>query len=366
MVIVFRVDASIEIGNGHVLRCLTLAESFRSKGNNCHFVCRKHKGNLISLIKQHGFEVTTLKNYEIINKKSNERKDSNNEYLEWLGCNWELDAEQTSIILGKLKPHLLIVDHYAIDKKWEMKVKKKCEKIIIIDDLANRKHHCDILIDQNFGRLQTDYDKKVSKNTKKLIGPDYAILRNEFIKKREFSIKRREKPEIKKILISMGGVDKENATCMVMESLKYSNLPLDCKITIIMGPKAPWVQKVKKQVQLLPWKTRIIINTNEMAKHIAESDFVIGAAGTSSWERCCLGVPSIVVILAENQACSANALKNSKAAILIGLINEIEIKLPQAINKIMNKNLLIKMSKASAVITDGLGVEKILDEIKIK
>ena len=360
--IVFRVDASLEIGTGHVMRCLTLAEALKKKDIDCYFICRKHPGNLIDFISNQNFKVFSLP----LNDSEELSKMPKNKLLNhysWLGSSWQDDANQTNKILENLQIDYVIVDHYALDKSWETSVIKKCKKLMVIDDLCDRFHECDILLDQNFGRQENEYTSLVPNRCLTLAGSGYALLRPEFALLRNTSLERREKPELNKILITMGGVDKDNTTCDILNAINDCKLPANINITVIMGPKSPWLDKVHKLIGKMKYATEILTNVNNMAQHMSDSDLAIGAGGSTSWERCCLGLPSLVVVLADNQKEIAKSLDSAGAAKMINknsLIEEISIQ----INNIQDNILILKdISKAASIISNGRGANYVVDSI---
>lgn len=173
MNIVFRVDASTDIGSGHVMRCLSLAKVLRERGARCFFICREHRGNLIDEIREEGFVV-----YELpINSGTIK---SSQIYENWLGDVYSADALASISCLDVSSNDLLIVDHYAIDERWEALVRKYFKKIMVIDDLANRKHNCDYLLDQNLSHSWSNYVGLLPKKSQTFIGPKFALLRPEF------------------------------------------------------------------------------------------------------------------------------------------------------------------------------------------
>jgi UDP-2,4-diacetamido-2,4,6-trideoxy-beta-L-altropyranose hydrolase len=369
MNIVFRTDASSDIGTGHVMRCLTLANAFKKNGAECHFICRENPNNLIAYIMGHGYQVHVLPFDEAdsIKEKVNAESDKNVlAHSHWLCATWQTDAAQTSIILEKIKPKWLIVDHYALDTNWERAVKVNSEYLMVIDDLADRLHDCDFLLDQNLGRTSDDYTELVRSDCKNLIGPKYALLRPEFSLLREYSLKRRKNPRLKQILITMGGIDTQNVTGRILDALRICPLPNDCRITVIMGLYAPWLENVQQIASAMPWQTDILMNVSNMAQLMADSDLAIGAAGSTSWERCCLGLPSIMVVLAKNQIEIADALKCSGAALVL---NETFSKKNQndMNNTIMDfikyPNYLKKMSSIASNVVDGSGVMKVIKQM---
>jgi UDP-2,4-diacetamido-2,4,6-trideoxy-beta-L-altropyranose hydrolase len=279
----------------------------------------------------------------------------------WLGSTWQTDAEETAAILSTCQPDWLVVDHYALDHRWEAALAPHYRKLLVIDDLADRPHCCDMLLDQNLGRQAQDYAALVDTRCQLLVGPQYALLRPEFAALREYSLQRRHaQPAIRRLLISMGGVDQYNTTGQVMQALKTSSLPVDCHITVVMGLKAPWLQNVQELAAQMPWTTEVLVNVNDMAQHMASSDLAIGAAGSTSWERCCLGLPTLMVVLAANQWTGARALHEAQAVGLIGEGGNIAMHLPLAVAALTRGNGLQYMSAAATAVTDGRGVSRVL------
>ena len=135
--------------------------------------------------------------------------------------------------------------------------------------------------------------------------PEFAALR-------AYSLQRRARPQLRQLLITMGGVDKDNATGEVLTALRVCPLPADCQITVVMGTTAPWLSEVEQLARDMPWPTRVLVGVNDMARLMAESDLAIGAAGATSWERCCLGLPTAMFVLAENQKYAAWLLDREK------------------------------------------------------
>lgn len=232
MNVCFRADASLAIGSGHVMRCLTLADALRTRGAVCHFLTRAHAGNLISTIRQRGHDVTALPD---CGGTVPVKDDSSLAHSAWLGCSIEQDAEQSAVILHTLRPDWLVLDHYALDQRWERALRPYYGRLLAIDDLADRPHDCDILLDQNLGRKAADYAQLLPKRCTIAIGPAYALLRPEFSRFRPYSLNRRAQGRLQRILISMGGVDNPDATSRVLQTLGHSRLPQDCELRVIMG-----------------------------------------------------------------------------------------------------------------------------------
>ena len=347
MKVAFRVDASLNMGTGHVMRCLTLAQVLKENGANVEFICRKHEGNLIVKIRSSGFVVHELKVFE------ETEVDTKLAHSHWLGATQQQDADDCIEILKAEKSDWLIVDHYALDEEWQKKLKPYYEKLMVIDDLADRKHQCDILLDQTFGRQKKDYSALTPEDCKLLLGSQYALLRPEFAKWRAYSLKRRNNPKFKRLLVNMGGVDVDNITESVLDELKICNLPSDLKITVVMGGLAPHIESVKSKAITLPYKTEVKVDVGNMAEIMANSDISIGAAGSTTWERCCLGLPTIQIVLAKNQITIAKSLSGLGAIKFLQSIKGVSrvIKNP--------RNWMLNVSNIARHVSDGLGVKRV-------
>lgn len=357
MHIAFRTDASLQIGTGHVMRCLTLADALRERGAQSTFICRPHAGHLLDLIQQRGHTAKALAPSDDTFTDPAEPC-----HTKWLGTDWASDAAQTQQALGDQVVDWLVVDHYTIDARWERALAPHYRKLMVIDDLADRPHACDLLLDQTYGRDAADYRSVVPADCRLLCGSQYALLRPEFAALRPYSLLRRAKPALRELLITMGGVDKDNATGQVLQALRTCPLPADCRITVVMGPMAPWLSEVNLLAQDMPWPTRVRVGVSDMAQLMAESDLAIGAAGATSWERSCLGLPSIVLIIAENQRLIMSQLNLVKAAVAVNLTNEkLELALYPLIEEFRDPERLAEMAKVAATIADGLGAQRTRD-----
>ena len=361
--IAFRTDASLQIGTGHVMRCLTLADAMQAAGAQCHFICREHPGNLIAQIRQRGFAVSVLPAATKAHITDEQAVETHSNYAAWLGAEWATDAAQTKADVGAAEVDWLIVDHYALDARWEQTLRTLCRKLMVIDDLADRPHDCDLLLDQNLGRDVGDYSQLVPEGCTVLAGPQYALLRPEFAALRDDSLSRRATPQFKHLLITMGGVDQADATGTVLEALQDCPVPADMRITVVMGLHAPWLGRVQLLAKQMSQTTEVKVNVNNMAQLMAESDLAIGAAGSTSWERCCLGLPTIIGVQAANQQLIANALELSGAAKAFSISTTVQPIIELIAKVLSEKSNLQKMSVSAAGITDGNGVGRVVAHI---
>jgi UDP-2,4-diacetamido-2,4,6-trideoxy-beta-L-altropyranose hydrolase len=355
--VVFRVDASLQIGTGHVMRCLTLAEALKGKNVEVAFICREHKGHLIDFIENKGFNVNRLsenKSNSIETKSGCSKPENTLFHAHWLGATQQQDAEECEAILNKIRPDWLIIDHYAIDQTWQNLLQGSYQKLMVIDDLADRKHQCELLLDQTYGRNSDDYSSLIPKGCQTLLGSQYALLRPEFTQWREYSLKRRTTPKLKKLLITMGGVDSDNVTGQVLNALKTYDLPKELEVTVVMGATAPHIKTIKKQAEVMCYKTEVKTNVNNIAEIMANTDLAIGAAGATTWERCCLGVPSIQIVLAENQTKIAQELSAIHAIEYLKNMKDFTVTLDRLVQDI--NNITLRASR----ITDGGGTNRVV------
>jgi UDP-2,4-diacetamido-2,4,6-trideoxy-beta-L-altropyranose hydrolase len=339
------------------MRCLTLAELLQNKLASVSFICREHQGHLCDLIEERGFVIHRLcKGADPAPPSSA----CNPYHAPWLGVRWDKDAEDTARIISAMpvKPDWLIVDHYALDYRWEEHLRSSVQRIFVIDDLADRVHDCDLLLDQNLVEgMGVRYNDKVPPSCGKMLGPEYALLQPIYAYLHE-RIPPREGP-VRQILIFFGGVDKNNLTGLALSAIMELS-HLDLLVDVVISDRSPHYDAIRDQFSCRPG---IILHSNlpSLAPLIAKADIAIGAAGTTSWERLCLGLPAVVVTTAENQREVALNLNNCG---LIKFIGE---------NKEYKKELFFKLIKESLYlenifeiswnckqICDGKGIYRIL------
>jgi len=336
MKVVFRVDASLEMGTGHVMRCLTLANELKQQNHEIVFICRELTGNLILLIK-----------YPVLVLPKNDNFQSDGLYLNWLGATQEQDAEQTIKVIPK-NTDLLIVDSYALDEIWHKKLIPYTKKIMVIDDLADRQFDCDVLLNQNLGTQIKDYKDKVPNVCELLLGCDYALLRPEFPNLRENAlIKRKNTKVIKNILISMGGSDITNKTYDILQEVSD-----DLNIVVILGGISPH-NKIIKNYAKSKKNVKVVVDADNISSLMFDADLAIGAGGSTSWERCCLGLPTLLYVLAENQRKIAGNLEQLGA---VKIVDNLKVNLQNILN---NFSFWQIMSEKAQTVCDGIGVKRI-------
>ncbi|MFU3245987.1 MULTISPECIES: UDP-2,4-diacetamido-2,4,6-trideoxy-beta-L-altropyranose hydrolase [Pseudomonas aeruginosa group] len=354
---VFRADASLQIGTGHVMRCLSMAREIAVRGGECIFICREHKGHLIRQIQGLGFKVHTLPLEACLDS------DTALPHARWLGSTQAKDAALCVEILKHIDAEWMVVDHYALDEQWEAFIKPLVRNLFVIDDLTDRKHDCNILLNQNLAVEPNGYAMLVPTDARILCGPAYALLRPEFHAARQESIKARQGRPLKHILVSLGGIDKDNITLRAIDAIKSLDGCQYFDLTVVMGPNAPWKNSVHSALKSFPGRAELRIGVSNMAELMVASDVAIGAAGSTSWERCVLGLPTLILILADNQLSIGRALQAEGAAQVIEL-EGLEHELPRQLALLMSRNEIREaMSQAASYVCDGLGVQRVVDHI---
>jgi UDP-2,4-diacetamido-2,4,6-trideoxy-beta-L-altropyranose hydrolase len=351
------------MGVGHVIRCLTLAEALRDLGARCEFICRKHEGHAVHTIQRHGFVVL-----EMVDPISPEADSAVERGITGyaLEISTHDDAKETLNLIKNGSFDWLIVDHYDIDLVWERRMRTIFNRIMVIDDLANRAHDCDILLDQNHGRRERDYIDLVPEHCETLIGPMYSLLRPQFSHLRSLSLNHRFERSCREILVTMGGVDYHNATTEALRAIEASDLPKDSRVTIVLGSNAPWKRDVLLMARQMRIPTRVVIDATNMAQLMSEADLAIGAAGSTTWERCCMGLPTIQTVLAENQRGIADALSKDGTA-LVAEGPQLAIALRDCINQLVHDQAKLRtMSKKASALVDGLGAQRVARRIMAK
>ena len=295
---IFRTDASIQIGSGHVMRCLALADALKAQGAECKFICREHEGNLLQHIWDRGFAAYSLpvrSDDSSVGAKSSGDNVNNNPCV---STDWATDAAQSKVSAGDTAVDWLIVDHYSLDARWEKEMRSVCRQLMVIDDLADRPHDCDLLLDQNYYCNQEQrYQGVLPDHCVTILGPAYVLLRQEFHAARQ-QLKVRD-GTIQRILVFFGGSDPTNQTHIVLKALEQFQSP-EISVDVVVGPTNPNRESIRTLCDRLPCVT-YYCNVSNMAELVANADLGIGAGGSAMWERCYLGLPTITVVSADNQ-----------------------------------------------------------------
>ncbi len=355
-----RVDASPFMGLGHLMRCLAFANSMRSQGVRTVFICRDSQQSPKALVESEGFEIKLLP----APHKPVDVPSFSVPHAHWLGVGIPRDIEETREVISRERgsQNWLVVDHYAIDRSWESAVRSLVDRVLVIDDLADRDHDCDVLVDQNlYENFETRYDLRVSDHCQKLLGPRFAILRRQFVEARAQIRHRRGR--VNRILVFFGGADPKNETGKALQALRtipFANVQID----IVIGSLNPHRASIESIALEIPG-ARTHFNIKDMAALMVSADLYVGAGGTTTWERCCLGLPGVVVSIADNQVPLAKCMAKMGAVVDLGPSSDVtEEQIREAlITLIAQPDQLTQIEINSTKMVDGLGCQRILDAL---
>ncbi len=342
MNVVIRADSSNLIGSGHIMRCLTLAERKHKDGDHVTFVCRNLQGNISHLISEQGYTLYLLPRYE---------GEDLTGYAKWLTVTQSQDAKETVDVIKKLgRVDCLVVDSYAIDITWEQLLRPYTERLFVIDDLADRRHDCDVLLDQNFYLHKEErYLGLVPEHCRMLLGPEHALLREEFFVVRN-GLKLRD-GTLRRILVFYGGVDATDETGKAVKALAEMDIP-GVKVTVVVGAG----NKRKDAIADLCRQAGFAYycQVSNMAELMAESDLMLGAGGSTTWERCYLGLPAIVTAVAENQWQICEDCAQAGVIYYLGHHDEVgEADICSAVKRFAtNASLLFEMQRTDLALMD--------------
>ena len=348
MKVLVRADSSVDIGSGHLMRCLTLADQLCIEGAEVVFVCRDLPGAMFDLLQARGYRNAKLPFADVANLSQS------------------IDVKETLEAAAILFPDgfdWLVVDHYALDAAWESVLRSASKKIMVIDDLANRKHDCDLLLDQNYYRdLEQRYKGLVPEHCITLLGPEYVLLRPEFADARE-QLRERD-GKIRRILLFLGGSDPSNITGKILAVLiqpPFSDIAID----VVVGVSNPHKSVIQNLCSKMK-NTRYHCQVSNMAELIGNADMAIGAGGATTWERCVLGLPSLTLVFADNQLQTTIDLHDRGAIRYLGWADRITPSdIERSIDLFINNSSLVSnlSKKALLIMNDWCGGQAVVAEM---
>jgi UDP-2,4-diacetamido-2,4,6-trideoxy-beta-L-altropyranose hydrolase len=344
MSIAFRADASDTIGNGHIMRCITLADQLTEQGEDCIFICRTVTDPAHDAIRKAGHRLHML-------PAATSQNDRPMPHHAWLSSSWQEDAAQTQTAIASAE--WVVVDHYGIDASWEAGLRIRGTKVAVIDDLADRPHDCDLILDQN---LHTDphahYEKLIPQHAQKLFGPRFVLLRPEFERERQ-----KPKPKSENILVAFSGADPLHLTKLAVQVLQGHRA-----VTVVVNRQNVDFTEIQKACEANHWHFHV--DANNLAALMQRATIGIGAGGGMLWERAAVGLPSIAIIVAENQR---QQVASAQAAnLVLGLQGEglDAQELHAAIERMKSDDALrAAMSNACLRLVDGKGRKRVAERL---
>ncbi len=340
MRVAFRCDASPAIGGGHVMRCLALGRALRKRGHDVVFVCMTGTTATVRALEQGPFSVLALENADVAG-------DATAAVIEtyWTG-----------------RGDLVVVDSYALGAAAETRFRGAARRVVAIDDLADRRHDCDLILDQTYGRWAGAYKGLISDDCVVLTGTCYALLRPEFAQARPQAIRRRfPGAPCNRILVTMGLTDVGGISEQVVRAIIRGGTAAD--IDVVVGRQAPSLPALIDLCRRTPG-LQVHIDTNELCRLMVDADIAVGGAGSTMWERCCLGLPTVALILADNQRLAAQMLDAAGCCLALDARTGLPPDLATAVADLAGDPARrYAMATRALKICDGLGVERVLDAL---
>jgi UDP-2,4-diacetamido-2,4,6-trideoxy-beta-L-altropyranose hydrolase len=359
MSVLIRVDASMLLGSGHVMRCLALAGELKTRGHRVVFVMRPLPGHLISEVRAADFEVFSLPALHSFEAQSQ---------AEWItlaqspGAQLN-DALETSALLPERLWDWVIVDHYALGVPWQQAMSSIARKLLAVDDQAERPLQCDALLNQNPGAKAAQYAGLLAPGCKLLLGPQYALLRPEFSESRPRNRDRINVSGTSRVLVSLGAADVHGVTLRVLSALENCGFRGQ-EVTVVAGAQNPHARELLERCQVLNYA--YLPSTDAMAQLMVQSDWAIGAGGVGMLERCAMGLPSIVLTIAPNQQSGVASAQALGAVVALNpQSGSFAEQLPQAIQQLMSEpKRLQAMALAALQVCDGRGAVRVANALQ--
>ncbi len=294
-----RADANTQIGSGHLMRCLALAQAWKKQGGNVTFISDCGSESLRNRITGEGFELVLIEK----------------------PCPDLADLETTFLVINNsssIKPWV-VLDGYHFDTEYQQRIKYNGNPLLVIDDTAHLNHYfADIILNQNINAENLNYSYEPG--TKLLLGTDYVLLRDEFSFYQNW---KREIPEVaKKILVTMGAGDANNVTLRVLDALDQVDID-GLKIKVVAGASNPHLDIIRVAAKESRHRVELAIDVLNMSELMAWADLAVSAGGSTCWELAFNGVPSILIVTAENQKSIAEGLNKYNSAVNLGWYNKV-------------------------------------------
>ena len=334
--LLIRADANAQMGTGHLMRCLALAQAWQSQGREVIFITACENEGLLQRLSDEGLQIVTLEH----------------SYPD--PADWEI----TSQVLSTHPGAWVVLDGYHFDSACQLQVKESGHPLLVIDDMAHLDHYyADVVLNQNIHAAQLDYS--CEPYTRLLLGVEYVLLRSEFLAWREWQ---REIPDVaRKVLVTLGGGDPDNQTLKVIRALRQVDVD-SLEAVVVVGASNPHFNELQSAIRHLPFAIRLVRNVSNMPELMAWADVAVSAGGSTCWEIAFLGLPSILLMLADNQQGIAEGLNKADVALNLGWYKEVTRKqIAGALSNLVNNcKRRRQMSRDGQDLVDGMGSERVV------
>ncbi|NBD17450.1 MAG: UDP-2,4-diacetamido-2,4,6-trideoxy-beta-L-altropyranose hydrolase [Cyanobacteria bacterium] len=337
----FRVEASIAIGSGHIMRCLALAQAWQNLGGNAIFAVATDIGKLQTRLETEGITIHQLS----VTSGSRE------------------DGEAVIALAQKLGVSWVVVDGYQFGRNYQQQLKATGLKVLFIDDYGHAEHYsADLVLNQNLGANENLYPHR-DNQTQLLLGTKYALLRREFWQWRNW--KREISPTACKVLVTLGGADPDNVTLKVMQALSAMERE-GLETVVIVGGSNPHYDQLQGVAQASPVSMTLKQNVTNMPEWMAWADLAIAAGGSTNWELAFMGLPSVIITVADNQSAIAQQLGKMGITISLGWYQQLTVhQLTTAVSELLSaQKQRQQMSEKGRQLVDGLGSQRVIEMMR--
>jgi len=340
--LLIRADANTRIGTGHLMRCLALAQAWKDSGGEVAFITTCESAGLLQRLSDEGFEASQL----------------DSPYPD--PADWEV----TSQVLAAHPNAWVVLDGYHFDEAYQKQVKGAGHRLLVIDDMAHLEHYyADIVLNQNLHAQQLNYP--CEPYTQLLLGTQYVLLRREFLQWQGW---KRELPEVaRKVLVTLGGGDPDNVTLKVISAINKLKLK-DLEIKVVVGPSNPHMASLKEAIHHSPFSVQLLPSVANMPELMAWADVAVSAAGSTCWELVFMGLPTVLLVLANNQRDIGEGLSEAGVAHNLGWFEQVtDAKIADALSGLLaDPDRRSMMSDSGQTLVDGVGRERVIEILRTK
>jgi len=334
--LIIRVDASIQIGIGHLMRCLALGQAWKEAGGQVIFITACQEEGLLQPLREEEFDIHLL---------AMPHPDAS-------------DWDHTKGILAAHPDAWVVLDGYHFNEVYQQQVKETEHRLLVLDDIAHLKHYyADILLNQNLGAEQLHYS--CEPYTHLLLGTRYALLRREFLAWKDW---KREIPEVaRRVLVTLGGGDAENHTLKVIQALQKIDIS-GLEATVVVGASNPHADELELAAGQSRIPIRLVHNVGDMAELMAWADVAVATSGCTVWELMFMGVPALLITVADNQRYIAEQVESADVGKSLGWAKNISVEpLARAVASLLkNHDWRTKTVEKARRIVDGLGAQRVI------
>ncbi len=342
MNLLFRTEASVTIGTGHVMRCLALAQAYADAGGRAIFAMTAATPAVEARLRGEGFEVVRVT----------------------APVSTPADADESARLARQLSASWIAVDGYEFGDEYQAALKRAGLRVFFVDDHGQAKHYsADLVLNQNAYASASFYPSREA-YTKLLLGPQYALLRREFNAWRDW--KKETAAVAQNVLVTMGGSDPENFTRSAVEGIGKLGGD-DLRVRVLVGGSNPHLAALEQLRTASGASFELLRDATDMPEQMKWADIAVAAAGSTCLEMCRMGLPALLVDLAENQTPIAKEFARRGTAFYLGNSKSVTPdKVAAEVRRLLvSAEERSAMSRRAQSLVDGFGAERVAREVLV-